>query len=155
MKGNSKVRTCLWFDTNGEEAVCFYVSLLPDSRIESIYRSAPDGPPVMIDFVLGGTPYQALNGGPQHPQTLAASISVVTEDQEETDRLWDALVEGGAGIFSCWLTDRFGVAWQIVPRALITCLMSEDAAAAGRAFEAMQGMVKISVAGIEAAFRGD
>lgn len=155
MKGSSKVRPCLWFDGDAEVAVRFYVSLLPDSRIESIYRREPDTPPVVLDFTLAGTPYQALNGGPQYPQTPAHSISVVTEDQHETDRLWSALAAGGKEIFACWLTDRWGVAWQIAPRALIDGLMSEDRAAAERVFQAMHTMVKIDIARIEAARRGD
>ena len=91
MNAENKVRTCLWFEKGGEEAACFYVTLLPDSRIESIYRTAPDQPPLVVDFTLGGAPYQILNGGPEVSQSAAVSISVVTEDQAETDRLWDAL----------------------------------------------------------------
>ena len=91
MNAENKVRTCLWFEKGGEEAACFYVTLLPDSRIESIYRTDPDGPPLVVDFTLGGTPYQILNAGPEVSHSAAVSISVVTEDQAETDRLWDAL----------------------------------------------------------------
>ncbi len=110
----------------------------------------------MVDFTLGGAPYQILNGGPEVAQSAAVSISVVTEDQAETDRLRDALTaDGGEGGRCAWLTDRFGVSWQIVPRALIDGLMSDDAAAAPRVFEAMLTMNKIDVAGIEAALRGD
>ena len=156
MNTNSKVRTCLWFEKGGEEAARFYVTLLPDSRIESSYRPDPDGPPLVLDFILGGGPYQILNGGPEVSQSPAVSISVVTEDQAETDRLWSALTADGGEEGKCsWLTDRFGVSWQIVPRALIECLMSDDRAAAGCAFQAMLGMSKIDVAGIEAASRGD
>ena len=156
MNTNSKIRTCLWFESGGEAAARFYVTLLPDSRIESSYSPEPDKPPLVLDFTLGGTPYQILNGGSEHAPNPAASISVVTEDQAETDRLWDALTANGGKEGSCsWLTDRFGVSWQIVPRALIDSLMSDDRAGSERAFQAMLGMNKIDVAGIEAAFRGD
>ncbi len=156
MNAQHKVRTCLWFESGGEEAARFYVTLLPDSRIESVFRTAPDQPPLVVDFTLGGAPYQILNGGPEVSQSAAVSISVVTEDQAETDRLWDALIANGGDEGKCsWLTDRFGVSWQIVPRALIEGLTADDPAAAGRAFQAMLTMNKIDVAGIEAAVRGD
>ena len=131
MNAENKVRTCLWFEKGGEEAARFYVTLLPDSHIESSYRPDPDGPALVLDFTLGGAPYQ------------------------ETDRLWSALIRGGGKEGRCsWLTDRWGVSWQIVPRALIDSLMSDDQAAAGRAFQAMMGMNKIDIAQVEAAFRG-
>ena len=96
MEFSSKVRTCLWFDGQGEEAARFYVSLLPDSRIENVVRPDPEGPALVVEFSLAGTPYMALNGGPLYSHTPAASISVLTEDQDETDRLWAALTaEGG------------------------------------------------------------
>ena len=156
MNAENKVRTCLWFEKGGEEAAHFYVTLLPDSRIESSYRPDPDGPSLVVDFTLGGAPYQILNGGPEVSQSPAVSISVVTEHQAETDRLWEALTEGGGEEGRCsWLTDRFGVSWQIVPRALIDSLMSDDRAGSERAFQAMLTMKKIEVAAIEAAFRGD
>ena len=91
MNAEDKVRTCLWFEKGGEEAARFYVTLLSDSHIESSYRPDPDGPALVLDFTLGGAPYQILNGGPEVSQSPAVSISVVTEDQAETDRLWDAL----------------------------------------------------------------
>ena len=156
MNTNSKVRTCLWFESGGEEAARFYVTLLADSRIESSYRPDPDGPALVLDFTLGGAPSQILNGGPEVSQSPAVSISVVTEDQTETDRLWNALIADGGKEGRCsWLTDRFGVSWQIVPRALIDSLMSDDRAGSERAFQAMLGMKKIDVAGIEAAFGGE
>ena len=156
MNTRSKTRTCLWFESGGEEAARFYVTLLPDSRIESIYRTDPDQPALVVDFTLAGAPYQILNGGPEVAQSAAVSISVVTEDQAETDRLWDALTTDGGKEDRCaWLTDRWGVSWQIVPRVLIDSLTSEDQPAAERAFQAMLTMNKIDVEGIEAAFRGD
>lgn len=156
MNTRRKTRTCLWFESGGEEAARFYATLLPDSRIESVYRREPDQPALIVDFTLGGAPYQILNGGPEVVQSAAVSISVVTEDQAETDQLWDALTADGGKEGRCaWLTDRWGVSWQIVPRVLIDSLMSEDQAAAERAFQAMLTMNKIDVAGIESAFRGD
>lgn len=151
-----KTRTCLWFEGGGEEAARFYVTLLPDSRIESTYRREPDQPALVVDFTLAGAPYQILNGGPEVAQSAAVSISVVTEDQAETDRLWAALTADGGQEGRCaWLTDRWAVSWQIVPRVLIESFMSEDRAGAERAFQAMLTMNKVDVARIEAAFRGD
>lgn len=151
-----KVSTCLWFDGAAEAAANFYTSLIPDSRITSIARTKPDGPALMVTFTLGGAPFQALNGGPQHRFSEAASISVTTADQAETDRLWNALIAGGGSEGRCaWLKDRFGLSWQIVPEALPRLLGSPDRAGAGRAMQAMMGMRKIDVAGLEAAFRGE
>lgn len=157
----AKVRTCLWSDGKAEEAARFYVSLLPDSRIEGVVRSPGDWPSgkagdaILVDFTLGGTPYQILNGGAGHPHTQAASISVITADQVETDRLWSALTaEGGEEIQCGWLRDRYGLSWQIVPEAMIRALGHPDRAAAARAFYAMGGMVKIDIAAIQAAFAG-
>ena len=156
MTAKPKVRTCLWFDSRGEEAARFYVSLLPDSRIETVSRPDPDGPALTVDFTLAGAPYQALNGGPHFPQTPAASIAVLTKDQAETDVLWTALVAGGGKDGQCgWLTDRFGVSWQIVPEPLLEMLGAPDRAAAERAQQAMLKMGKIDIAVLEAAFRGD
>ena len=155
MNTRSKTRTCLWFESDGEAAARFYVTLLRDSRIESVYRRDPDQPALVVDFTLGGAPYQILNGGPEVTQSAAVSISVVTEDQAETDRLWDALTADGGKEGRCaWLTDRWGVSWQIVPRALIESFMSDDRDGAERAFQAMLTMNKVDVAAIEAAFRG-
>ena len=108
-----------------------------------------------MEFTLAGTPYQALNGGPQFSFTEAASISVITEDQQETDRLWSALTaEGGEESRCGWLKDRFGLSWQIVPEALPRLLGDRDREAAGRAMQAMPGMGKIDIAALKAAYRG-
>jgi len=150
---HSKVRTCLWFKDAGEAAARFYVSLLPDSEIETVVRPEADGPALVVEFTLAGTPYMVLNGGPMYPQTPAASISVLTEDQAETDRLWNALIADGGEEGRCaWLTDRFGVSWQIVPSVLPRLFGAEDKAAAQRAHQAMMQMRKIDIATIEAAF---
>jgi predicted 3-demethylubiquinone-9 3-methyltransferase (glyoxalase superfamily) len=150
-----KVRTCLWFDTQGEEAAGFYVSLLPDSRIGSVVRPDPDGPALVVEFTLAGAPYMTLNGGPMYKPTPAASIAVLTKDQAETDDLWAKLLDGGGAENMCaWLTDRFGVSWQIVPEALPRFLGADDKAAAARARAAMMTMRKIDIAALEAAFNG-
>jgi predicted 3-demethylubiquinone-9 3-methyltransferase (glyoxalase superfamily) len=147
-----KVRTCLWFNGNGHEAAAFYVSLLPDSRIEGSY-GPEGGPPLIVEFRLGGASMMILNGGPQFQPTPAASISVLTEDQAETDRLWGALTAQGGEAGHCgWLTDRFGVSWQIVPRRLPELLGATDRAAAGRTQVAMMTMHKLDIAALEAAF---
>jgi predicted 3-demethylubiquinone-9 3-methyltransferase (glyoxalase superfamily) len=152
----ARVATCLWFDGPAEEAANFYVSLIPDSRITHILRPDPDGPALMVHFELGGTPYQALNGGPHCQLNEAASISVHTRDDAETDRLWDALAADGGKEIQCgWLTDRFGVSWQIVPQDLPGMLGAEDREAAGRAMNAMLAMTKIDIAAVAAAFRGE
>lgn len=151
----AKVRTCLWFDGTGEEAARFYVSLIEGSAIESAFRPNPAGLPLVVNFTLAGTPYQALNGGPMFSFTEATSISVTTKDQAETDRLWQALVaEGGAESHCGWLKDRFGLSWQIIPEALPTLLAGPDKAGAGRAMQAMMGMGRIVIADLEAAYRG-
>lgn len=152
MTGSPSVRTCLWYDGDGEEAARFYVSLLPDSRIESAFAPDPSKPPLVIDFTLCGTPYQALNGGPKYTHTAAASISVMTADQAETDRLWEALTANGGAPVQCgWLTDRFGLSWQIVPKRLPELLADPDPEKSSRVMQAMMQMVKIDVAALETA----
>ncbi|WP_425410978.1 VOC family protein [Hyphococcus sp.] len=155
MNENSKVRTCLWFEKGGLEAAKFYVSLLPDSRIDSEYPAEPGNEPVTVEFTLAGAPYQILNGGPHYKLSPAASISVLTEDQNETDRLWSALLADGGEESRCgWLADRYGVSWQIVPKALVRAVTAKDQVAAERARQAMYDMRKIDIATIETAFNG-
>ncbi|NUJ80659.1 VOC family protein [Methylocystis sp. FS] len=152
----SKVRTCIAFKDQAEEAARFYVSVIPNSAFESAFRREPDGPAVLVSFTLAGTPYQALNMGRETSHNEAFSISVTTKDQRETDEIWEKLLEGGGAEIQCsWLKDRYGICWQIVPEALPRMFMDDDRAAAGRAFQAMLGMVKIDIAALEAAFRGD
>lgn len=151
-----KVSTCLWFDGVAEEAARFYVDLVPGSEIGEVMRPTPDSPAVVVDFTLAGAPYQALNAGKGPRFTDAASIAVVTDDQAETDRLWDALTgEGGKPGRCGWLKDRYGLSWQIVPKALAELLRGADPAAAARVSQAMLGMGKIDVAALEAAHRGE
>lgn len=149
MKDEITVRTCLWFDHEGEEAATLYVSLLPDSWIESVSSMA-------TRFILANTPFMALNGGPQYKPTPAASIFVSTRDQVETDHLWNALISQGGAEGRCgWLTDRYGVSWQIVPGALGRCLNAEDTQAAKRALDAMMAMKKIDIEKLQAATWGE
>ena len=150
-----KIATCLWFDGNAEEAARFYTSLVPGSSVGGVLRPDPRRPPVMGEFTLAAMRFQALNGGPMHTLTEAVSISLTTPDQEETDRLWDALTaDGGSGRRCAWLKDRFGLSWQIVPEVLPRLLSSPDREAAGRAMQAMLGMGKIDIAGLQAAYDG-
>lgn len=150
------IRTCLWFDNDGEAAAKLYVSLLADSHLEDSYRPDPEKPPLIVNFTLSGVPYQILNGGPMFPQSEAASISVVVEDQAEADRLWDALTADGGKESQCgWLKDRWGVSWQIVPQPVLDMLMAEDRKAAERATEAMMKMQRLDVAEMRKAFDGE
>lgn len=157
----SDVRTCLWYAKDGEAAVQFYVSLLPESGIDSVMRAPgpyPSGEPgdvLLIDFHLGGQKFQALNGGSPADYGTAASISVTCADQAEVDRLWAALTaDGGTAIMCGWLRDRWGVPWQIVPAVLPRLLADPDAGVRARAFAAMQTMVKLDAAAIERAATG-
>lgn len=145
-----KTRSCLWFASGGLQAAQVYVGLIPDSGIESTF--GPDDAPVVVNFTLGGTPYQILNGGDRYQLTPATSISVLTEDQAETDRLWDALL--GEPMACGWLTDRFGLSWQIVPRRLTELMMHDDPAVVARVNDAMMQMIKFDVAALEAAAAG-
>lgn len=150
-----KVRTCLWFHKGGVEAAEFYVSLLPDSRIDGVMDHGVPDDPMVVEYTLAGAPMMHLTAGPHYTLTPAASISVLTKDQAETDRLWNALVANGGQESMCgWLADRYGVSWQIVPERLIELQRVPDKAAATRAREAMLKMRKIDIAAIEAAAKG-
>src|SRR5215468_7943572 len=136
----SKISPCLWFASEAEEAAKFYVSLLPDSRIEKIQRNTTDSPGgkagsvLVVDFTLAGQRFMALNGGVKMEYTHAVSFKIDCEDQAEVDRLWDALSSSGGQVERCgWLKDRFGVSWQIVPKALVQYLGGSDPAGAKRA----------------------
>lgn len=148
---SAPVRTCFWLPGTGAEAAAFWTSLLPGSGVDGIVER--DGQPLIIEFTLAGAPMMILNAAGAPPATHAASISVLTDSQSETDRLWAALgADGGAEVACGWITDRFGVSWQIVPRRLPEMFRSPDRAAAARAFAAMQQMVKLDIAALEAAF---
>ncbi len=148
----AKITPCLWFDGKAEEAAEFYVSLLPDSRVDKVWRSpadTPSGPAGMVltvDFTLAGQPLQGLNGGPQFKFSEAISFGIECEDQAEVDRLWDTLTADGGEPGPCgWLKDRFGLSWQIVPRELNEMVDDPDPERARRAVEAMLKMGKIEV----------
>lgn len=156
-----KVCTCLWFDKDAEEAVRFYVSLIPGSGLDYIQRSPGNWPGgeagdvIMVTFTLGGQSFQALNGGTPANYGTAASISVECSDQAEVDRLWMALTaDGGSEIMCGWLRDKWGVPWQIVPAMLPRLLADPDRAVAGRVFAAMTKMVKLDIAALERAAAG-
>jgi predicted 3-demethylubiquinone-9 3-methyltransferase (glyoxalase superfamily) len=152
----SKVRTCLWFEERGLEAAEFYVSLLPWSAIDAVYSHGNPNDPMVVEFTLHGSPMMILTGGPHYKLSPAASISVLTKDQDETDQLWSSLIANGGVESRCgWLTDRWGVSWQIVPEALPRLLGAPDREAVGRAHAAMRDMMKIDIAALEAAFRGE
>lgn len=154
----AKLFPCLWFDGDAEEAANFYVTLLPDSRVDKVWRSpaeTPAGPAGMVmtvDFTLAGQPFQGLNGGPEFAFTEAVSFVIDCEDQAEVDRLWDALTANGGVPGPCgWLKDRFGLSWQIVPRRLDQLLNDSDPERARRAMEAMLEMGKLEVQELERA----
>ena len=155
---SSKIKPCLWFDHEGEEAANFYVSLFPDSRITSVSRYGEAGPgepgsAMVVTFELSGLPFMALNGGPvSFARSEAFSLSVDCADQAEVDFYWEALGAGGEYSRCGWLKDRYGLSWQITPRRLPELLSSADRAGAARAMRAMMGMAKIDIAAIEAAY---
>jgi predicted 3-demethylubiquinone-9 3-methyltransferase (glyoxalase superfamily) len=143
---------CLWFDGKAQEAAEFYVTLLPESRIDKVWRSpadTPSGPAGMVltvDFTLGGQRFQGLNGGPEFHFNEAVSFVLECEDQAEVDRLWDALAADGGEPGPCgWIKDRFGLSWQVVPRELNEMVDDPDPERARRAMEAMLKMGKIEV----------
>jgi predicted 3-demethylubiquinone-9 3-methyltransferase (glyoxalase superfamily) len=152
----SSIRTCLWFrDGRGREAAEFYCSLIPGSRIEATYEIAGDNTSWLIDFTLGGVPYQILDAGPMFTLTEAVSISVETDDQAETDRLWAALTTNGGEESVCgWLKDRYGVSWQVFPKRLTELTLKADKDVSAKAIAAMMKQKKINIAEIEAAVRG-
>ncbi len=148
--------TCLWFDTEGEEAATFYTSMFPDARITGVTHYGEAGPRdagtvMTVSFELLGQPFLALNGGPNYSFTEAISFQVHCEDQAEVDRYWDALTEGGEEGPCGWCKDRFGVSWQIVPNVLPRLLGDPDPARAGRAMEAMLQMKKLQIDELERA----
>jgi predicted 3-demethylubiquinone-9 3-methyltransferase (glyoxalase superfamily) len=152
----NSIRTCLWFsDGRGLEAAEFYCTLIAGSRVEKTFRGdAGYGAFSVIDFSLGGVPYQILDAGPAFKLTEAASISVETDTQAESDRLWTALTANGGEESACgWLKDRFGVSWQVFPRRLTELTTSSDKEVSAKAIAAMMQQGKIDIEAIEAAIR--
>ena len=161
MTNKTRIATCLWFNKNAEEAANFYAATFPDSRVTAVNKSPTDYPSgkagdvLTVEFTVLGQPFVGLNGGPIFTFTEAVSFQVFTDTQEETDRLWNAIVSNGGQESMCsWCKDKFGLSWQIVPRALTAALADPDKAAAKRAMDAMMTMKKIDIAAIEAARRG-
>jgi predicted 3-demethylubiquinone-9 3-methyltransferase (glyoxalase superfamily) len=152
---------CLWYDGTALDAARFYAETFPDSAVGAVMRAPGDYPDgkqgdiLTVEFTVAGIPCIGLNGGPQFKHNEAFSFQIATDDQAETDRLWNAIVGNGGQESACgWCKDKWGLNWQITPRALIDAISDPDRAAAKRAFEAMMNMRKIDIAAIEAARRG-
>lgn len=152
---------CLWYDKDAEAAAKFYAATFPDSSVGEVNHAPGDSPSgkqgevLTVNFTVLGIPCLGLNGGPAFKQSEAFSFQIATEDQAETDRLWNAIVDNGGKESQCgWCKDKWGLSWQITPVALIQATTSPDRAAAKRAFDAMMTMQKIDIAKIEAAVRG-
>jgi len=156
----NKNTICLWFEKDAEEAARFYAATFPDSRVTGVHEAPADfpggkrGQVLTVEFTVLGIPCLGLNGGPQFKHTEAFSFQIATDTQEETDRYWNAIVGNGGEESACgWCKDRWGLSWQITPRAL-TDALAAGGAEAKRAFSAMMSMRKIDIAAIEAARRG-
>ncbi len=153
---------CLWFDGAAEQAARFYADTFPQASVDAIHRAPGDYPAgrqgdvLTVEFTVCGVPFVGLNGGSGVPHGQAISFQIFTDTQEETDRLWNAIVGNGGAESQCsWCSDRWGISWQIVPRTLMAALSHPDADARGRAFTAMMGMTRIDIAAIDAAVRGE
>ncbi len=158
----AKNTVCLWFDGTAKEAATFYAATFPDSTVGEVRRAPGDYPSgkagdvLTVDFTVAGIPCVGLNGGPMFPQTQAFSFQIATDDQGETDRLYGAIVGNGGEESACgWCKDKWGLNWQITPRALTDGMADPDPAVRKRVFDAMMTMKKIDVAAIEAARKGD
>lgn len=165
MEFKDKITPCLWFDSQAEEAAKYYTSIFPDSRITEVsyYPEAGHemhaqraGKVLMVAFELSGQSFTALNAGPHFKFTEAISLQIMCDDQKEVDYYWDRLKEGGdPSAQQCsWLKDRYGLSWQVVPKAMLQFLVSPDRAAGARAMNAMMKMKKLEIAELERAFRG-
>lgn len=157
----SKNTICLWFNNDAVDAANFYAKTFPDSAVQAIHRAPGDYPAgkqgnvLTVEFTVAGIPCLGLNGGPAFQHNEAFSFQIATDDQAETDRLWNAIVNNGGQESACgWCKDRWGISWQITPRVLSEAICDPDPAAAKRAFDAMMTMGKIDIATIEAARRG-
>ena len=153
---------CLWFNRDALDAAQFYAATFPDSSVDRVMRAPSDFPDgkegdvLTVEFTVAGIPCLGLNGGPAFSQSEAFSFQIATDNQAETDRLWDAIVGNGGAESACgWCKDRWGLSWQITPRALSDGMADPDPQAAKRVFEAMMTMGKIEVAAIERARRGN
>ncbi|GMG93068.1 VOC family protein [Cupriavidus metallidurans] len=158
---SSKNTICLWYDGDALDAATFYAKTFPDSAVGAVFRAPGDYPDgkqgdvLTVEFTVAGIPCVGLNGGPHFKHSEAFSFQIATDDQAETDRLWNAIVSNGGQESACgWCKDRWGLCWQITPRALLAAITDPDRAAAKRAFDAMMTMGKIDIAAIEAARAG-
>ena len=155
-----KISPFLWFDSNAEEAVNFYVSIFKDSKIKDVSRygdagPGPKGQVMVMNFEIEGQDFVALNGGPRFKFTEAVSFVVHCKGQKEVDHYWDKLLEGGGQTQACgWLKDRYGLSWQIVPNEFFELMKDKDPAVRNRVMQAMMGMVKFDVEGLEEGGRG-
>jgi len=156
----SKNTICLWYDRDAEAAARFYAATFPDSQVTAVHKAPSDYPSgkagdvLTVEFTVAGIPCLGLNGGPAFPQTEAFSFQIATDDQDETDRYWNAIVDNGGSASACgWCKDRWGLSWQITPRVLTEALAA-GGEEAQRAFTAMMSMQKIDVAAIVAARKG-
>ena len=157
----AKNTICLWYDRDAEEAARFYAATFPNSTVGAVHRAPSDNPSgkkgdvLTVEFTVLGVACLGLNGGPAFKQSEAFSFLVTTEDQAETDRYWNAIVDNGGEESMCgWCKDKWGLSWLITPRVLMEATTSADPAVAKRAFDAMMQMKKVDVAAIEAAVRG-
>ena len=157
----TRIIPSLWFTDKAEEAAAFYVSLLPDSTVDTITSlpadspSGPAGSVQVVEFTLAGQPYLAMNAGAFEPFNHAVSFMVTCDTQGEIDRLWNALCEGGSAERCGWLKDRYGLSWQIVPAVMGAMMKDPDRARAKRVAEAMLGMVKLDIDALKAAYDGE
>jgi len=160
MSAGQKIKTFLWFDANAEEAANLYASIFKDAKILSVARygdagPGPKGSAMTVNFQLAGQEFVALNGGPHVKFTEAISLMVDCDSQEEVDELWSKLTAGGGEESQCgWLKDKFGLSWQIIPKALFRLMGDPDPAKSGRVVQAMLRMKKIDIAGLERAYEG-
>lgn len=157
----SKNTVCLWYNGDALDAANFYAKTFPDSAVQAVhkapgdYPSGKEGDVLTVELTVMGIPCIGLNGGPEFKHSEAFSFQVATDDQAETDRLWDAIIDNGGQASVCgWCKDKWGLSWQITPRVLTEAFTHHDKAVAKRAFEAMMTMTKIDIAAIEAAVRG-
>ena len=157
----AKNTICVWYDKDAEAAAQFYAATFPGSSVGAVFRAPSDFPSgkkgdvLTVEFTVAGIPCIGLNGGPAFQHSEAFSFQIATDDQAETDRYWNAIVGNGGQESECgWCKDKWGVSWQISPRALLAAISDTDRAAAKRAFDAMMPMQKIDIAKIEAARRG-
>ena len=158
----TRITPCLWYDGTAEEAATLYASIFPDSSVDAVNRSPADYPNgqagnvITVEFTVMGNKFLGLNGGPMFKFNEAVSFIVHTKDQAETDRYWDAIIASGGKASMCgWITDKFGLSWQITPQRLLDMVAGADPAASRRAFEAMMQMSKIDIAALERAYAGE